>query len=79
VCYDQIAEQVKAHGITKQIMKQAAPITVTTFDETMKRYAEPLMLPAHRGEKPLPSGYYILREQFRSCYSSDMGLQFLED
>jgi CRISPR-associated helicase Cas3/CRISPR-associated endonuclease Cas3-HD len=79
ICYDQIAEQVKAHGITKQLMKQVAPITVTTFEKNIEQYAEPIFLAAHGQEKPTPSGYYILREQFKSCYSSDMGLQFPED
>jgi CRISPR/Cas system-associated endonuclease/helicase Cas3 len=79
ICYDQIAEQGKIYGITKQIIKQAAPITVTTFEKNIETYVEPLMLPAHRGENPLPSGYHILRPQFLSCYQSDMGLQFPED
>jgi CRISPR-associated helicase Cas3 len=76
VCYDQIVEQSRMHGITKQIIKQAAPITVTTFEKNIEKYAEQLMLPAYRGENLLPSGYYILRPQFLSCYQSDMGLQF---
>jgi CRISPR-associated helicase Cas3/CRISPR-associated endonuclease Cas3-HD len=78
-CYDRIAAQARTQGITKQLMKQAAPITVTTFQKNIERCAEPIPFAAHGRETPLPSGYYILRPQFLPCYEPDMGLQFPED
>lgn len=76
--YQQISAQVRESGITAELMKLAAPITVSTFDKMLDLHGEPLRFfgRRHRGE---PSGCFLLLVGHEDCYRSDMGLQFREE
>jgi CRISPR-associated helicase Cas3/CRISPR-associated endonuclease Cas3-HD len=76
--YTQLEEEFKMHGITKGGIKQAVPITVTSFDHNMISYAEQLFLAGHGHGERIPAPYYILRPQHQDLYLPDMGLQFPE-
>lgn len=76
--YREISSQLRSDGVTAELMRQAAPITVATFDEAMlKLHGEPLFFPRRR-QSVEASGYYLLLTGHESCYTSDMGLQFQE-
>lgn len=74
--YDTIKSQLEDHGLTNAILKQAASITVTTFEKEIEQYAEQLYYIDHRTGESSPSQYFILRPQHHALYLSDMGLQF---
>jgi CRISPR-associated helicase Cas3/CRISPR-associated endonuclease Cas3-HD len=74
--YNAIRDQLRNQGMSNALLKQAAPIMVTTFEPEIEQYAECLYYKDH-GETA-PSQYFILREQYRDCYKADMGLQFTE-
>ncbi len=76
--YQQVSAQLRETGITAELMKLAAPITVSTFDQAMlDLHGEPILFfnRRHRGK---PSGYYLLLTGHEDCYSPDRGLQFRE-
>ena len=81
--FDWIAEQAKNSGLTNDLLRDAAPITVSTFLDAarLEQYAEPLYYLDRRTRTPVRSGnVWILRKQYRSgdkaLYQPDMGLQF---
>jgi hypothetical protein len=73
--YASIAEEARTSGVTKKLIRQAAPITVTSFEENISLYAEQLSFTTHGHGAQIPSPYYILREQYKGLYQQDMGLQ----
>lgn len=76
--YEKMRRQLLETGITLQLMKKVAPITVTTFlkEEMLLDYAEPVFFSVKKGREKEASGYYILRKQCERLYTEDMGLQF---
>ena len=76
--YREIAGQAHTEGITAALMRKAAPITVSVFDEqALKIHGE--ALPFRRGRsEPSASGYYLLLTGHEDCYTENMGLQFRE-
>lgn len=80
--YQSIRAQALAQGITPELMRCAAGITVTVSNSQRERLtdlAEPLFF-AKRGRKSdRESGFYVLRPQFEDCYTEDMGLQLPEE
>lgn len=76
--YREISSRLREDGITAELMRQAAPITVSTLDEAMiKLHGEPLFFPRRRHSVEA-SGYYLLLTGHENCYTSDIGLQFQE-
>lgn len=79
--YRKVSSQLRTEGITAELMRQAAPITVSTFDEVMLQlHGEPLFFHKrrHSVEASGASGYYLLLTGHENRYTSDMGLQFQE-
>ena len=81
--FDWIAEQARNSGLTNGLLRDAAPITVSTFLDAarLEQYAEPLYYLDRRTRTQVRSGnVWILRTQYRSgdkaLYQPDMGLQF---
>ena len=75
------AQLHKTGEITPALMKQAAPITISYYDEELlSHWAEPLLLPKRRGresEANRQSGWYLLSDE--RCYDSrKLGLHFPE-
>lgn len=79
--YELLCEQIKKEGITPALMREAAPITVTTYlsSEELNIYAEEIFSFSRSAKEKIPSGYFVLRPQYEvSLYKKDMGLQFPE-
>lgn len=80
--FRKIQAQLREGGeITPALMKQAAPITISYYDEELlSHWAEPLLLPERRGresEANRQSGWYLLSDE--RCYNSrKLGLHFPE-
>ena len=78
--YAVLVGSARSGGVTRAWMKEAAPLTVTTFQKDIETYAEQLNYPSRRGIKPEASDYYILRPQFTKdddcIYTAKTGLQF---
>ena len=76
--YEQIAGQLRAQGVTGALLKQAAPITLTSFAKNLAMYAEQIPF-ARRGreqfaEQSADSNLYLLRPQYEDLYSEQLGL-----
>jgi CRISPR-associated helicase Cas3/CRISPR-associated endonuclease Cas3-HD len=76
--YRKVSSRLRTESITAELMRQAAPITVSAFDEAMLQlHGEPLFFPRRRHSVEA-SRYYLLLTGHENCYTSDMGLQFQE-
>lgn len=74
--FRQVARRIRENGITAEVMKLAAPITVSSFDQAMlDLHSEPIPFFSRQRNKE-PSGYYFLLTGHENCYTLDMGLQF---
>ena len=77
--FDWLQEELRRTGeITPTLMQQAAPITISCYDEKLlSHWAEELLLPMRRcegGKTDRRSGWYLLSE--KECYDSKkLGLQ----
>lgn len=75
--YARLREEALLHGLTKQQMREAAPITVTTFDEKLaSRYTERLYYASRKKGERSPSDHFVLLTGHTDLYTEDMGLQF---
>ncbi len=72
--FERIRQRMLSEGVTASAMKEAAPITVTTFEKNISEWAEPVPFRSHDGDEE--SGWYILRAQCHDRYRDDTGLQF---
>lgn len=81
--YASIARQLRNGGITRELLKKAAPITVTSFAKELQTYAEEIPF-ARRGresheDRTTGSNIYLLRPQYEHLYSGNLGLQFFQE
>ena len=81
--YARIAEQMRTMGITGALLKEAAPITMTCFAKNLNIYAEEIPF-AHHGKKSVGdqisgSHIYLLRPQYESFYSAELGLHLPQE
>ena len=63
-------------GLTPALIKQAAPITVSTYEEaSVRRHCEPILW--HRGcqGSKVESDFFLLLAGHEGCYQPDMGLR----
>lgn len=76
--FRKVKEQALVGGMSQLLMREAAGITVSVYmkQKELEQWAEPLYLPTRRHMEKTESGYYLLRAQYESLYSDDMGLQF---
>lgn len=71
-----IRDEVLSNGVSGHVMRRAAGITVSVYEEGLERYAERLYYPKRNGNVTVPSQYYLLRPQYYSkLYSDKMGFQ----
>ena len=78
--YRAVCSELKAHGITPGLMKEAAPFTITVFDRgNLKDFAEPVYFRRNRNGEPAESGYWILRAQYEKCYTDEGGFKLPEE
>ena len=81
--YDEIIQEARASGLTGQLLKRAAPLTVSVFSrKDMEIFLEPIPFKqaARSPDGTLPnSGYYCLRVNQEICYKQRTGLQFPDE
>lgn len=67
-----------AEKITKELLRAAAPITISCFDiDYVKRIATPIKI-GLRGTE-LDTGYYILNRDFENYYDPVVGFKYDKD
>ena len=60
------------NGVTFSMLRDAAPITITCFEEeTVKSFATTIGI--YHGRERIETGCYILNKGFENCYNSVMG------
>lgn len=78
--YRAVYSELKVHGITPALMKEAAPLTITVFDRgNLNSFAEPVYFRRNRNGGPAESGYWILRAQYEKCYTDEGGFKLPEE
>ena len=77
--YDRVAKQLREHGVTGAILREAAPITVTCFSKNLKEFAEPVPFAGHGKEQTEDSGIYVLRPQHEALYDPLLGLHLPQE
>ena len=76
--YDRLAQQAVTSGITKQWMKEAAPITVTSYRaDKLRELFEPAMLTLPGGSRVSSESWYICPKG--NFYEEKCGLTFDDD
>lgn len=81
--YDEIVRELHSSGLTKDLLKRAAPITVSVFaDKALDLFLE--LIPYERkrrtdNEDLHDSGVYILRPDYENWYDQKMGLRIPEE
>ena len=77
--YQRLRAEALSTGIIGRWLREAAPITVATFDlDALGEHAENIKYAARKGGVRLPSDHYLLLPGHTDCYTADMGLQFRE-
>ena len=74
--FHRISLQAQRDGLTPALIKQAAPITVSTYEEaSVRRHCEPILW--HRGcqGSKVESDFFLLLAGHEGCYQPDMGLR----
>ena len=70
--YGEIAQQLRADGVTGALLHEAASITVTCFAKNLATYAEEIPFAQHGRKKHTEqtegSGIYLLRPQYEDLY-----------
>ena len=74
--YESACKEARKGGLTNSLIRQAAPITVTTFEKNLECFAEQLYFRMRHGQPEVPSNYYLLLPKYEERYTPDMGLQF---
>ena len=75
--FDELAAEARTKGISKEWMRRAAPITVTSYrEDKLKDLAEPCFI-LRKGKKEQLSGWYILLDD--RFYDDKAGLYFTDE
>ena len=81
--YNAIVREARASGLTGQLLKRAAPLTVSVFNrKDLEIFLEPIAFKqtSRSPSESLPnSGYYCLRVNQEKCYDKRTGLQFPDE
>lgn len=74
--FQEIAQQAEQEGLTAKLIKLAAPITVSSYEEAMvKQHCASIRWHGGREEDRLESDFFLLLPGHEDCYQQDMGLQ----
>lgn len=72
--YEQIKTEALQQGLSKALLRQAAPLIVTSYDRTLvEQFCEPLYVRTGKNHVLQASSYYILLTGQESCYKDDTG------
>lgn len=70
-----VQEEYKRTGLTRELIKQARPLTVSSFAEKQaKECCIPLFFRTHGRESEVKTGWYLLGN--KECYHEKLGLNF---
>lgn len=73
--FQAIAKEVLDHGLSGELLRKAAPITVSCFErEWVEQHATPLYYINRRYGQKTESGYYVLNTGHEACYDNVIGL-----
>lgn len=71
-----IARRARAEGLTAGLLRDAAPITVSCYDEELVRlHCEPVYPHRRPGDFPCGSDVYLLAAGHEGCYRGDIGFR----
>ena len=71
-----IARRARAEGLTAGLLRDAAPITVSCYDEELVRlHCEPVYPHRRPGDFPGESDVYLLAAGHEGCYRGDIGFR----
>ena len=74
--FHRISLQAQRDGLTPALIKQAAPITVSTCEEpSVRRHCESVLWHRGRQDGNVESDFFLLLAGHEGCYQSDMGLR----
>lgn len=77
--YDEIVRELRSSGLTGELMKRAAPLTVSVFGgKELDTFLESVPYKRRHGmddEDPAESGYYHLRSNYEDLYDQKTGFQ----
>lgn len=72
--YDKLRTEALATGLTKSLLRMAAPLTIACYDrELVQKVCEPLFLAGKGCPEARESPYYILLSGQEDCYDGKMG------
>lgn len=72
--YTAVMDALTKNSVTFSMLRDAAPITITCFEEeTVRACATPIGI--YHGRERVETGCYILNEGFENCYDPVMGFQ----
>lgn len=74
--FAQVREEALKTGLTPALLRKAAPITVSTFDEAIGQHAEQLCFARKKGGAIIKSDSYLLNIGHEDCYDNHIGLKF---
>lgn len=77
--YDHIVEQLRTKGVTRALLHEAAPITITSFNRKLAEYAGAVPFARHKDDNAEQSNLYLLYVQNEKYYSDRLGLQLPQD
>ena len=73
--FQAIAKEALDHGLSGELLRKAAPITVSCFErEWVEQHATPLYYINRRYGQKTESGYYVLNTGHEACYDNVIGL-----
>ena len=74
--FQAIAKEALDHGLSGELLRKAAPITVSCFErDWVEQHATPLYYINRRYGQKTESGYYVLNTGHERYYDSVVGLQ----
>ena len=72
--YDKLRAEALETGLTKALLRMAAPLTVTCYDrELVQRVCEPLFLAGKGRPETRESPYFVVLSGQEACYDGKMG------
>lgn len=73
--FQAIAKEALDHGLSGELLRKAAPITVSCFErDWVEQHATPLYYINRRYGQKTESGYYVLNTGHEACYDNVIGL-----
>ena len=77
--FQTVRQQARAEGWTAALLREAAPILVSSYqEEQVRQHCEQIPWRGRRAHQTAESDFYILCTGHENCYRADTGLQWLD-